>query len=236
MANIFGFVVQWGTSGPAIYVTYYSPPAVSFTLLFQNLEALITWTGFRVYLWRFAHICRRCHLIVVVVDFGQPTLAYGSPSLSTLPPRISLPTISGHYRRTRFHTFLCGTAVITRVLGKSIAVINACWILAWSFLTYTNIMETPYCTTAYFSLRSLGWMRLWNFDPQQFTPTKVEELRCLVFGLFIAYFACVLIFALTSDGKTRRYRWTVIAALSLGFFILVLPLYFYGVKSIQKVS
>ena len=34
MANLFGLVVQWGTSGPAIYVMYYSPPVVSFPLPF----------------------------------------------------------------------------------------------------------------------------------------------------------------------------------------------------------
>jgi len=79
-------------------------------------------------------------------------------------------------------------------------------------------------------------MRLWNFDPRQFAATKVEELQCLVFGSFIAYFACVLISALTSDGKTRQDRWTVPVVLGLGFPSLVFPLYFYGVKSIEKVS
>ena len=145
-------------------------------------------------------------------------------------------SILSHHKRTRYHTFLCGAAVTTRILGQLIAVVSACWILVWSFLTYTNVMETPYCTTAYFSLRKLGWMRLWDFDPQQFTSTKVEELQCLVFGSFIAYFAVLLLSALTWDGETKRYRWRVIAALSLGFPILVLPLYFYGVKSIQRVS
>ncbi|KAF8847428.1 hypothetical protein BDZ45DRAFT_754920 [Acephala macrosclerotiorum] len=141
-----------------------------------------------------------------------------------------------HHKRTRFHTFLCVAVVITRILGKVIAVISACWILVWSFLTYTNVMETPYCTTAYFSLQNHGWMRLWNFDPRQFISTRVEELRCLVFGSFIAYFACVLIFALTGNGTRRRRRCAVVAALGAGFPALVLPLYFYGVKSIQKVS
>ena len=79
-------------------------------------------------------------------------------------------------------------------------------------------------------------MRLWNYDPRQFTPTKVEELRCLVFGSFVAYSACVLIFSLTSDGKKQRYRQLVTAVLSLGFPVLVLPLYVYGVRSIENVS
>ena len=29
IANIFGLVIQWGTSGPAIFIMYYSPPVVS---------------------------------------------------------------------------------------------------------------------------------------------------------------------------------------------------------------
>ena len=145
-------------------------------------------------------------------------------------------SLVAHHKRTPLHSILCVTAVITRILGKIIAVISACWILVWSLLTYTNVMETPYCTTAYFSLRSHGWMRLWNFDPRQFTPTKVEELRCLVFGSFIAYFACVLIFALTGDGKRRTRRLTIVAVLCLAFPVFVLPLYFHGVKSIRKVS
>jgi hypothetical protein len=140
-----------------------------------------------------------------------------------------------HHRRTLFHTILCGAAIITRILEKAFAVISACWILVWSFLTYTNVMQTPYCTTAYFSLQNHGWMRLWNFDPGQFTTTKVKELRCLVFGSFVGYFACVLIFALTSDWKRKRSQ-RITAALCLVFPALVLPLYFYGVKSIQRVS
>jgi hypothetical protein len=145
-------------------------------------------------------------------------------------------SIVAHHKRSLLHTFYSTAAVLTRVLGKIIAVINACWILIWSVLTYTNVMETPYCTTAYYTLHNNGWMRLWDFEPAQFTSTKVEELQCLVIGSFIAYFACVGIYALTADGKTKRYRWGITGALSIGFFVLVLPLYFYGVKSIEKAS
>lgn len=38
LANIFGLVVQWGTSGPAIYVMYYSPPVVSSQMPSKELE------------------------------------------------------------------------------------------------------------------------------------------------------------------------------------------------------
>ena len=75
-------------------------------------------------------------------------------------------------------------------------------------------------------------MRLWDFDPPQFIPTKVEELQCLVFGSFLAYFAYVLIFGLTSTKKGKG-TWRVVGALCACFPVLALPLYFYGVSSLQ---
>ncbi|RDW85315.1 hypothetical protein BP6252_02905 [Coleophoma cylindrospora] len=217
MANLFGLVVQWGTSGPAIYVMYYSPPVGlgcdSGGLLIYAVGATISW-----WLFNLGNILSHAALL------HYQRYHYNNPCQP----------IVGYFGRTKIQTFLCGAAVIARILGKCIAVINAFWILTWSFLTYTNVMETPYCTTAYYSLSSHGWMRLWNFYPWQFLSTKVEELQCLVVGSFIAYFACVLIFSLTLSGKKKRYQLIIATTLSLGFFILVLPLYFYGVYNIRK--
>jgi hypothetical protein len=103
------------------------------------------------------------------------------------------------YKRSFLHSIICALAVITRQLGRALAVINALWILAWCIMSYTNVMETPYCTTAVFSRHQYGWMRLWNFDSEQFVNTKMLELRCLVFGSVIAFCACVAVFFLTSE-------------------------------------
>lgn len=145
-------------------------------------------------------------------------------------------SISKDYKRTWFHAVLCGAAIVARIFGKVIAFMNACWILIWSFLTYTNVMETPYCTTAYFSLGNRGWMRLWNFDLGLFKDIKIQEVQCLVVGAFVAYFSCVLIFALAWEGKRRWYRWFYTTALSVGFLVFVLPLYIHGVRSIESVN
>jgi hypothetical protein len=141
--------------------------------------------------------------------------------------------VVGHFwGRTPCHYLLCGAAVITRILGKLIAVINALWILAWSLMNSSNILDTPYCSATYFTLHNRGWMRLWNFDPQQFATTKVKELGCLVFGSVIVYCACVLIFIMTCEGKSTRYIYFSAVALLAGFFALVAPLTAYGVRSI----
>ena len=141
-----------------------------------------------------------------------------------------------HYRRSIFHSILCFAAVFTRLIGKVFAVINGLWILVWSLMTYTNVMETPYCTTAYFSLHKYGWMRLWNFDPHQFVNTKILELGCLVFGSVVGYCACVLIFFMTSDNKTRKFRCWISTMSLVGFVVIVTVLTDQGVKGIRNLS
>ncbi|KUJ15989.1 uncharacterized protein LY89DRAFT_783227 [Mollisia scopiformis] len=216
MANILGLVVQWGTSGPGIYVMYYTPPVGlgcdSGGLLIYAVGATLSWA-----------------LLNLGSLLSHTALLHYQRYHDKFPSQ----PILDCYKRTYSHTFLCGAAVITRVLGKLVAVINACWILVWSFLTYTNVMQTPYCTTAYFSLRNRGWMRLWNFESQQYMAIRIQELQCLVFGTFIAYFACVLISALTSNEKKRQCRWTVTAVLSLAFPTIAILLYSRGVRSVM---
>jgi hypothetical protein len=151
-------------------------------------------------------------------------------------PWEKLSTLRSGPRLTSIHSIICATAVITRILGKSIAVFNALWILAWSLMTYSNAMETPYCTTAYFSLHDLGWMRLWNFDPEQFIYTKTQELMCLMLGSTVAFFACILTYVMSVDGEKRRKRYYITGLTTVVFVALVVALTDYGLKQIKLSS
>jgi hypothetical protein len=97
-------------------------------------------------------------------------------------------------------------------------------------------MATPYCNVAYFSLRSRGWMRLWNFDPRQFVAPKLQELGCLVVGSFVVFFACVVIGVMSSDSKSKWHRLGQTVGLIVLFLACVIPLSVYGVWSIQRIS
>lgn len=134
------------------------------------------------------------------------------------------------------HSTLCGAAVITRLIGKTVATINACWILAWSLLTYSNVMTTPYCTTAYFSLKNHGWMRLWNFQPETFTTAALQELGSLAFGTIVSFCACVLIHNLTSEQKTNTKRWRATCFLLGGFLAVIGALMYLGAWSIRNLA
>lgn len=127
-------------------------------------------------------------------------------------------SISEKYKRTWYHATLCGAAIAARVEDHCI---HQCMLdldLVVLTYTYTNVMETLYCTTAYLSLGNHGWMRLWSFDLMIFKDVKIQEVQCLAVGAFIAYFAYVLIFALNYEGRRRWYRWVYTVALSVGFF------------------
>jgi hypothetical protein len=137
------------------------------------------------------------------------------------------------HRRSAAHFMYCGAAFITRLAAKLLAVISALWILAWSLMSYSNIMHTPYCATAYLGLRENGWMRLWNYDPQQFVHTKVNELRSLIFGSVVAHVACMILFLATSKAS---WRYAIATCVTAGFLTVIILLGIYGRNSLANVT
>jgi hypothetical protein len=127
---------------------------------------------------------------------------------------------------------LCGTATVFNVVAKFIAFINACWILIWSLLSYSNVMNVPYCTTTYFTLRNQGWVRLWNFSLNQFEVEAIQELGSLSAASVVAICACILIYNLTSE-KPPRYRWRATGLFLVGSVTIVTVLTYIGARSIK---
>jgi hypothetical protein len=237
VANLFGLAMQWGTAAPAIWVMYFSRPIVCLpnTLSEHELanieQGLGCDSGGLLIYGVLGTLSWSLQTSSVILSHGV-MLQYQRQLKRNPWINFSKP----QYRRSIFHSTLCFAAVATRLSGKVFAVINGLWILIWSLMTYTNIMETPYCTTAYFSLNRHGWMRLWNFDPRQFVDTKIQELGCLVFGSVIAYCACVLLYFMTSDGKMRKHRYWISTMLLVGFVVIVAVLTDQGVKGIRNMS
>ena len=69
---------------------------------------------------------------------------------------------NGNYKRSLFHSFLCMTAVTTRVLGKSLVTINAPWLIASSIFEYAGLYETCWCQTDTPGLGKDGWVVLFK--------------------------------------------------------------------------
>ena len=58
-------------------------------------------------------------------------------------------------------------AVITRAAGKSVALLNACWVLIASTLQFTKLFFNCWCESAVLGLgRSFGWVVIFATDVQ----------------------------------------------------------------------
>jgi hypothetical protein len=101
-------------------------------------------------------------------------------------------------------SILRGSAVLTLVAGKSLAVLNEYWVLVWSLIIFSNVVDTPYYTTTYFTLRFNGYMQVWNVEPRQFKHTAVQELWSVAIGCSIIFCECVLIYNLTRERERER--------------------------------
>ncbi|KAF2673541.1 hypothetical protein BT63DRAFT_159514 [Microthyrium microscopicum] len=239
----FGLAVLWGTCGPAIYVMFNSPPVGlgcdSGEIFFDCITPPVT-------LWIMPCKCGSYYFLRGLLIYGvlgslsaflqmSSILAAHGGMLYYQRQHIQNPDHDpGSTRHTILHSTLCIYAVLSNLAGKSIAAVNALWILAWSLLTYTNVMSTPYCTTAYFSLREKGWMHLWNFNPQQFIHPKEQELGGLVFGSIVAYATCVLIFFLTADRMSNTRRLVIMLVLVGCFAAAVSGLTYLGIITVRK--
>jgi hypothetical protein len=142
IASLVAVFVQWGTTGPAILIAFYTPTKgvgcrTAGYLLYGGLATLV-WLFLQASMM-FSHAAllryQREHRQAPSMDFRRPSIA--SPAQPTSGPQ--------GYERTTVHSILCGLAVTTRLLGKTIAVGNTIWLVLTALLQYTGVYDRCYC-------------------------------------------------------------------------------------------
>ncbi|KAF7341784.1 hypothetical protein MSAN_02033000 [Mycena sanguinolenta] len=128
-AALLALFLQWGTTGAAIFVAYFTPTVGlgcrSGSYLIYGVAATLSW------------------LLLVVSQFASHAVMH---RLERDP-----------YRRNVGIRILGGVAVITRLLGKVIAITNAGWLIASSVLEEIGVFATCWCQTVAFQYHTAGW-------------------------------------------------------------------------------
>lgn len=163
-ASIMAMFVQWGTTGAGILIAYFTPTQgigcrTGSYLVYGGLATLV-WILLTMSMM-FSHAAmvryQREHRVAPSMDFRRPSLT--SPGGQTHQPQ--------GYDRTAAHTLLCALAVTTRLLGKTIAVGNAIWLLVTALLEYTGVYDRCYCRGNQTSLGlAKGWVVLFKSEDQ----------------------------------------------------------------------
>ena len=66
------------------------------------------------------------------------------------------------YVRKWPHSLLCGIAVVTRCLGKMVAIFNAMWIIISTIFEYIGLYDNCWCKADALSLGENGWLTLFK--------------------------------------------------------------------------
>jgi hypothetical protein len=121
--------VQWGTTGAAVFVAYYTPTTGigcrSGSYFLYGLAATLSW------------------LLLLISSIVSHALMQ----------RFEL----GPHRQGMATDILGGLAVITRLTGKGIAICNAGWLIASSVLEDIGTFQNCWCQTAVFQYHNHGW-------------------------------------------------------------------------------
>lgn len=183
VAALFAVFVQWGTTGPGILIAYYTPTKG----IGCRSGGYALYGGFATLVWIlltasmfFSHAAllryQREHRNTPTIDFRKHTT--GSRGAQG-------------YTRTWGHSALCGAAVLTRVLGKLVAALNAFWLVLSSLLEYTGVYDRCYCKGDQLGLGGNGWLVLFKTDAElaQFATTPwAGGVAMTIIVCFITYF------------------------------------------------
>lgn len=162
VASVVALIVQWGTTGPGILIAYFTPTKgvgcrTASYLLYGGLATLV-WM-----LLAASMIFSHAVMLLYQREHRQaPSMDFRRPSITS--PVIREPGPQG-YERTTAHSLLCGCAVITRILGKTVAILNAIWLVLSSLLEYTGVYDRCYCRGNETGLgMDKGWLVLFKTE------------------------------------------------------------------------
>ncbi|KAJ7886689.1 hypothetical protein B0H13DRAFT_1627864 [Mycena leptocephala] len=163
-AAFLALFLQWGTTGSAIFVAY-STPAVGLG-------------------------CRSGSYLIygVAATASWLLLVFSNLVSHTYMQRLEH---NPHYRGRTMMTFFGALAVITRHLGKAIAVTNAAWLIASSVMEDIGTFQTCWCQTDAFQYHENGWTAVFK---------NASDLRSTAGGIWIGGFLWSLVVCVVTAG------------------------------------
>ena len=150
-AAIAAICVQWGTSGSSILIAY----------LTLTIGVGCRSASYLVYgvLGTFSWAC----LILSMLLSHEAMLRY--QRYQALHPDTDFRLNAngpGQYKRPWVHTLICVAAIVTRLVGKLVATINAFWLIISSLLEFIGVYDNCFCMGDALGLGDRGWVLLFK--------------------------------------------------------------------------
>ncbi|KAF8145364.1 hypothetical protein K438DRAFT_1630253 [Mycena galopus ATCC 62051] len=134
-AGFLALFLQWGTTGAAIFIWY--------TFQFKDLLTPASGVG-----------CRSGSYLIYGV---AATISWLLLVFSNLVSHALMQRLEQNPRRKGGVGILGGVAVLSRIVGKAIAIANAAWLIASSVLEEIGTFETCWCKACAVQFHTKGW-------------------------------------------------------------------------------
>ena len=86
------------------------------------------------------------------------------------------------------HSLCNAVAVMTRILGKIIAVINALWVISFSIFEYVGLYENCWCLADTVSAHDKGWVMIFKKGPDLAPYVSASWYGSVVSFFFLFFF------------------------------------------------
>jgi hypothetical protein len=183
-AMFVALVVQWGSTGSAIFIAYKTPTVglgcrSGGYLIYGALGTAVLF------------------LLVVSMLCSQAAMQrYQSEYAANADV-----DFSNEFPRTWQHSLLCILAVSTRFLGKFLAVSNTIWLILSSLFEYIGVYNTCWCKSCVVSLGDRAWAVLFKTD----SDFKQVARTSWVDGIIMSTALCIILWLFFS-AATRYGR------------------------------
>lgn len=94
----------------------------------------------------------------------------------------------GYHRRSLYHNIVCGLTLVTQILGKTLAIINALWIIVANLQEYIGVYATCWCEADVVGLGYQGWVVLFK-DASQLAQSATNAW---VGGITLSVLVCLM--------------------------------------------
>ena len=153
-ASLTALALQWGTSGASILIAYLTPTS---GLGYRSASYLL-YGGVATVVWF-------CLLLAMLLSH-QAMLLYQeaklAPSVQEAGEVNEALNRTNSYKRTPPHRLICYAAIFFRLTGKTLALLNAGWLIASSLMEFTGAWDNCWCRSVYFTKGNGGWVVLFK--------------------------------------------------------------------------
>jgi hypothetical protein len=203
IASTLAIIMQTGTTGSAVFIAYFTPTVgLGCRSLFYSVYGVVGLTVFVLLLLSviLSHQAMKMYQAAYGEDERTDFSKDPCPDVSSMrDSRSKFIKLASWWCRLRLRWILCASANLTRLLGKTLAILNAIFLVCLVLVEFLGLMDSCFCKSCHFQYGDRGWVVLFRTDEDYRNVGKLYWLT----GLLMATTVCTIMSSIFFLGRTN---------------------------------